>query len=826
MGLSYPLSIWPAQVAGVGLATYGACAAAQWCAPDFLLGDAAAGHVPTTVDSALGLVFVGSAMVLAAINRPRAAGVCAAVAALIGAVTLAASLSDVAPMWASWLSPLAPSDGEFGGRFGPSPALSLLLSSGALLLSRTCTRHRLAALLMATLAALVVTTAVVSLCGHASGVPATSGWGRMTSMPVPVAAAFVVAGLVLMAQSWSAAGGLSGVLEWPPVPAAVIGVMFSLVVWQALIPGQRRIDPMAIPLSGLGLSLLFGIAVFCAQKAMLYSRRVNALNRELEARIRERTESLQQSQAHYEDLYDFSPDMLVSVDPQTGRITHCNQTAAGGLGYAKDELVGKLEIDLYHPDCRDAAREAFNAFMQRGTLHGIRLQLLRRDGRAVDVSLSMTALRHVDGHILRTRSSWRDISDLVRRERELEHDHRHLQDNVDDATRDLLTANESLRVEIAERRAVEDRLREAVSRLEAHGQTKDQFVSNVSHELRTPLASMSHALENLRAGVLGPLDDRVLAYVAMMEEDSRRLRNTVDDILDMHRIEANRLVLNCRKLHMGSMAEHAAHGLKLQAERRRQRLTLHLEGGGLFVDGDPGKIERVVVNLISNALKFTPEGGHIEVRVRREGGDKPMVVLEVVDDGAGIEPQHLPHIAERYYRVGELVTGTGLGLSLSKDLVQLHGGQLSIQSPPLGRPCGTQVSVRLPAAASPRVLAVDDEQIVQAVIARQLRSFGYEALCAGNGQEALDVLNAEPHPDMVVVDLRIPGMSGFELIARVKAETWSRQIPILVITGQDLDAEQRGILEGFGVGFLVKPWSKAELMERLQQLTLGRLSSV
>jgi CheY-like chemotaxis protein len=231
-------------------------------------------------------------------------------------------------------------------------------------------------------------------------------------------------------------------------------------------------------------------------------------------------------------------------------------------------------------------------------------------------------------------------------------------------------------------------------------------------------------------------------------------------------------------------------------------------------------MERVIINLVGNAIKFTPEGGRITVVVDREGGGGRRAVLSVIDDGIGIPPEHLSRVTERYYRVGEHVVGSGLGLALCKDLVEMHGGEIRMLSPPEGRERGTQATLWLPAASAPRVLVVDDDAMVCNLLERQLTTAGYSPSSAGSGEEALGILQCDPRADMLIVDVFMPGMSGFELIGRVKSEARLRDTPILVITGRELGAEHRTFLEGFGLRHLMKPWPRGELLELLEQITI------
>lgn len=430
---------------------------------------------------------------------------------------------------------------------------------------------------------------------------------------------------------------------------------------------------------------------------------------------------------------------------------------------------------------------------------------------------------HVDADTIER--SVRYAIERKRSERELKRYQEQLQDLVDEATRDLLNANEQLHREVRERKGAELQLREALTRLEEHSEAKTRFVSNVSHELKTPLASLSHAVENLKAGAVGAVPERVRQYLDMMEEDCRRLRTTVNDILDLSRVEANRLVLNRVKLNIARFVEQAANSLRIQAEEKGQSLVVQLERRPMFISCDPPKMERVVLNVVANALKFTPPGGRIEIAVHADGHDESgaaMVGVDCVDNGVGIPPEHLPRIAQRYYRVGEHVSGTGLGLSLSKDIVELHGGAMQIVSPPPGRPQGTQVSVRLRCEAPPTVLTVDDHPAVRAVLRAQLSAAGYEVIEAPTGEGALDLLLGSLRPDLLIVDLYLPGIQGLDLIARIKSIADLRYLPIVVITGRELDSDSGSRLREFGVPALAKPWKWNELIEQLEDVTLAK----
>jgi CheY-like chemotaxis protein len=328
-----------------------------------------------------------------------------------------------------------------------------------------------------------------------------------------------------------------------------------------------------------------------------------------------------------------------------------------------------------------------------------------------------------------------------------------------------------------------------------------------------------------------------------MKEDCERLVRTVNDILDLSRIETKRLVLHRAPVSFARFATHCVDSLRLQSEAKGLTVTLQCQTCG-FASCDPGKMERVITNILNNAIKFTPQGGGIVVESHRLGPESPstgphpaagadrvsaagappfdgMIEFSVSDNGIGIPREHLPHITERFYRVEEQVSGTGLGLTLCKEMIEAHGGELRIESPPPGQEKGTRVSFRIPALPPPKVLVADDDAIIQNVLAAQLQQVGYEVVRCGSGTEVLQLI-AKFVPDALVIDLLMPGMDGTEAIVKIKAENAWRKVPIVAITGGGIASEKRQVLECFGVPALQKPWHPETLLRTLEEVTYGR----
>lgn len=360
----------------------------------------------------------------------------------------------------------------------------------------------------------------------------------------------------------------------------------------------------------------------------------------------------------------------------------------------------------------------------------------------------------------------------------------------------------------------------AVRQLEDHEQAHLQFIDNVSHELRTPLTSMSQSVANLLGGVVGPVSDRLHRYLVMFKEDCERMLATVTDLLDLRRVDNLKLELHCMKLPLDSVVRRTARKLADAAQAKGLALNLPPEPANGFVEADPLKIERVFQNLIRNAIQFTPEGGHVRLDVEpvRDG---TWMEARVTDDGIGIAPENLPRLTERYFRVGDLICGTGLGLSFCQEVLARHGAEFEIRSPPPDASQGTQVVVRMPRAAPPTVLAVDDSKTVQLLLEHQLRAFGYDCHIAESAERATAMLQ-DSRPDVLIVDSVLPGIDGVELIANIKTDHHLRRIPVIVITGAEIDRPHRELLESFRIPVVGKPWRMEELRDCLEDAVFGK----
>jgi CheY-like chemotaxis protein len=237
-----------------------------------------------------------------------------------------------------------------------------------------------------------------------------------------------------------------------------------------------------------------------------------------------------------------------------------------------------------------------------------------------------------------------------------------------------------------------------------------------------------------------------------------------------------------------------------------------------FIACDPRKLERVLTNIVKNAIKFNREGGSIQVQawVTQDEEQQPWVCVCVDDTGIGIAPEHLPHITKRFYRVGEYVSGSGLGLYISKDLVERQGGSLHIESPPPGKNTGTRVSIYLPLITPPTVVLIYQDEHVKNAIEAALSDEGYDVKSAQAGSEA-EVLLTNIQPEVLLLDWSGSDMRGAAIIAAVKAHAHLAAIPTLVITGKAESPAKNEILRGFQLPTLSESLSKQTILSRLDK---------
>ena len=384
--------------------------------------------------------------------------------------------------------------------------------------------------------------------------------------------------------------------------------------------------------------------------------------------------------------------------------------------------------------------------------------------------------------------------------------------------------------DITDRKRAEEALKEADRR-------KDEFLAMLAHELRNPLAAINNAVQLARRAGPGRLREPDREVIG---RQCAHLARLIDDLMDVSRISRGKIRLRAERLDAATVLRWAVGTVRPLAEQRRHELIASFPDA-LWVEADPTRLEQIVVNLLTNAAKYTEPGGHIWLTAGHEGGD---VVIRVRDDGLGIPPEKLPEMFQLFAQgerhIARSEGGLGIGLTLVRKLAELHGGGVTARSDGPGK--GSEFAVHLPAASAPRpsssppeaapdraragrsVLVVDDNQDAARLLAELLQASGHAARSIHDGRSALDEARSF-RPDVILLDIGLPGMDGYEVAAALRREAGLGAIRIIAVTGY---GEEQALSRSREAGIdhhLVKPVdveALLDLIERPDADSLGR----
>ena len=376
-----------------------------------------------------------------------------------------------------------------------------------------------------------------------------------------------------------------------------------------------------------------------------------------------------------------------------------------------------------------------------------------------------------------------------------------------------------------------DRLRQQVQALEAARRQTDEFLALLAHELRNPLAPIKNAVSLMQMGGLSA--SMTEWYRTVIDRQVTLLTRMVDDLLDVSRIESGKISLRREPVDLALVVESAVDAARPLVQARRHSLEIIVPGEPLRVSGDLTRLVQVVLNLLTNAAKYTPEGGQIRLAVAREG---EAVAIRVRDTGLGIPADLLPRVFDLFTQGDRSLErsegGLGIGLALVRHLVERHGGTVEAHSDGAGR--GSELVVRLPPLAGPweapggaarrpdglgesgpcRVLVIDDDRDAAESMTVLLELWGHEVRIAYSGQEAVGMASAEP-PDAVLLDIGLPGMNGYEVARRLREVPGCASALLVAVTGYGQEEDRRRSRESGFDHHLTKPVEPAILQDLL-----------
>ena len=513
------------------------------------------------------------------------------------------------------------------------------------------------------------------------------------------------------------------------------------------------------------------------------------ITRDLTAR-REQEEALRQSEERFRLLIEGVTDYAVFMLDPDGVITSWNTGAQNIKGYSREEIIGKHFSQFYLPEDVEAARPWQE------------LALARKEGRAED-----------EGWRLRKNGEkfWARV----------------VVSAVYDRTGRLL-GFAKVTQDLSQR--------EHARELERTAQRVQEFIGMLAHELRNPLAPIRNAVELMRR--LPPDDAAQATLRETMDRQSAHLSRIVDDMLDIARITRGKLSIERRPVELAEVVSRALEMTQPTIDAAHHKLDVEIPPGRLVVHGDLSRLTQAVANLLTNAARFTPPGGRISLKVGKEGDQ---ITLSVRDNGRGIASGDLGKIFGMFVQGKEPLNrvggGLGIGLALARAIAELHGGTIDAKSE--GEGLGSEFTVRLPAAPMPgqmpaqpreaspsnqplpqkaavkRVLVVDDNVDAADTLGMLMRSLGHEARVVYDGVQALQEA-VEFRPDVVLLDIGLPGINGYEVARRLRATKAGQSAKIIAITGWGQDADRARAREaGFDV-HLVKPVDEAALQHLVE----------
>ena len=490
--------------------------------------------------------------------------------------------------------------------------------------------------------------------------------------------------------------------------------------------------------------------------------------------------ALQASEANFRGFFDSVAVGAVQVG-KDGRFMRVNDRYCEITGYSREELLKMGPLDLDHPDDREADKERVQRFVTGvDPFYRAEKRYLRKDGSVSWVRVAANLLRDENPESIHSAAIVEDIS---------------------------------------ERKLAEQALQDA-------DRLKDEFMATLAHELRNPLAPMQTAIDLLRDRVADQAD----WCHGVLERQVKHLTQLVADLLDISRITSNKLEVHHRPIELADVVQAAVESTRSMLERCDQELIVAMPARRLYLDGDLVRLAQVFSNLLSNAAKFTEGPGTVRLTAEAVGAE---IRVSVSDTGIGMSEDERAHAFNKFYqgsrRPERSFGGLGIGLSLVRQLVDLHGGTIEARSAGMGR--GSEFVVRLPArtgaASTPtpagltrsitaqRVLVVDDNRDGAESLARLLRHLGYEVAAEYDGLTALERAK-HFEPDVVVLDLGMPKVDGFQVCERLRAHTWKRRPCIIALTGW---GRENDLARTKNAGFdahLVKPVSADVLIELLE----------
>jgi PAS domain S-box-containing protein len=509
-------------------------------------------------------------------------------------------------------------------------------------------------------------------------------------------------------------------------------------------------------------------------------------------------EQVRQARAFSDSIIENLPAVVIVKDARDLRYARFNRAAEETLGISRDSVIGKTDLEIFPPALAEAS--------------GLKDRMVLQTRMAVDIPEEIVATPGGEPKVLHTKKI--PVLDETGQPAHLV----------------------GVSIDITEQRAAHEQVRLAQLEAERASRAKSDFLSRMSHDLRTPLNAILGFAQILEMDALSP---EQAEGVQQILRGGVHLLELINEVLDIARIEAGQLPLSPEPVPIEEVVTHVINLVRPLGRARRISVIADVAAGdGLHVHADRQRLNQVLVNLISNAVKYNREDGSVRVSCERRG---PVARIRVSDTGPGIPAEKMALLFQPFERLGadqSAVEGTGLGLAVSKGLTEAMGGRIGLESQvdagstfwielpittaPATRPAAHEAPpVASPATASGTVLYIEDNRSNIRLLERLLtRRPGVRLLTASSGEAGLEMLSTA-HPDLILLDLHLPDLSGEEILRRIWADPETRRIPVAVLSADATARQQQRLLAAGAVAYLTKPLDVAVLLrvvdERLGQ---------
>lgn len=545
---------------------------------------------------------------------------------------------------------------------------------------------------------------------------------------------------------------------------------------------------------------------------------------------------LEKSLGYLQGVLNDSQDMIATTDNR-GRIVKLSKGGERILGYRADEVIGRNAAEFYVD--KEERAQILEALKEEGAVYNYETKLQRKDGSHIDISLTISRLRDKDGNIIGTVGVSKDITE-----------EKQLREKLRDKNRELEELTQGLEEKVLERTRELEKINRELRRA---NEIKGRFIANMSHELRTPLHSIVGFSEVLLDRTFGDINEKQQRHVTNILTSGKHLLHLVNNILDLAKIEAGKIELSHEVFSLKAVIDEVLIVVKHLADKKLIELNTDISHEVNNFTADKIKFKQILYNILSNATKFTPESGRVGIRAERvinkdlfpwATKGQEFLKLSVWDTGIGIRTEDKERVFDDFEQLdpSKSTEGTGLGLSLTKKLVELHGGYINVESN-YGK--GSTFNVYMPVIISekyeeekralpeaviavteevesaPLVLVVEDDIPTSELLAIHLAKAGYRTVHAYNGAEAIRMAR-EVQPFAITLDIMLPKKNGWEVLQHLKSDSETSDIPVIIHS--IIDNKELGFALG-AVDYIVKPVDKANILSRLEQISLETKNS-